>query len=96
MAVMGKMPVFIRLGDGEEYEIGWVSPDVTVHQVPASGRITEMSASVDILTPLAELFSRLAAEAGKAARYDNGGVLPAGQARAVNNTGQPEEVTDGD
>jgi hypothetical protein len=64
MAVMGKIPVFMRVGDSEEYEIGSFSPEVTLASMPADGRIAEISASADIRKPLAALL-REAADAAE-------------------------------
>lgn len=66
-----RVPVFLRLGDGEECEIGSVSPDVTLAGIPeqdwGAERVLGLTASVDILGPLAELFRQMAAEIEKVA-----------------------------
>jgi hypothetical protein len=60
MAAAAAVPVFMRVGDGDEYELGSFTPDVKMAPLPQSLRISDAEFEVDAVAPLAEFLRRAA------------------------------------
>lgn len=61
MAFMTPMPVYMRIGDGAEHEIGTIIPDVVIADCPnEDGSVT---ATVKVGPPLAAMLREAACEA---------------------------------
>ena len=61
---LDRIPVFVRVGDLGEFEVGSFAPDVKIRFESEPGspvRISDVEADVDALTPQVELFREVTA-----------------------------------